>query len=834
MLPPDAAGQVERRQRFEREARAVARLNHPHICALYDVGQQDGVEYLVMEYLDGETLAARLARGPLPLEDALTHAAALAQALARAHREGITHRDLKPSNVMLTEGGVKLLDFGLAKLRDPAPGSAEGATILRSPIDDQSTGAALSPEGTLVGTIAYMSPEQLEGRAVDARTDIYALGLIVYEMITGQRAFAKCSQAGLIAAILTEEPPSMTALQPQTPPAVERIILIALAKDPNKRWQDAGDLARELSWVATGSNTTTVKRAPSTRAAKRRPWMLAAAAVIVAAIGTAAVWKWLGPDWAIRSPQPPIRSLVILPCRVIGTDGKGSAYCNGLAETLTAKLTSLTAAIALPITPISEVQQRGVATASDARRTFGATLAIEGSVSIDGATIRINYALVDTGTLRQIDALSMTAVDDPFSVQDRVVGWAVRVLAITPSPSERASLAARGTGSPGAHEFYLQGLGYLLDPQKASNVDSAVELFQRTVALDPNYAIAYAGLGQAQWLEYQITHDPLWVDRARRSCATALALDRRLPEVSICAGALENGTGEYQRAVETFSTAIEHDATNDQAYVGLARAWERLGDDDKAERTLRRAVALRPQSWASHDRLGTFYRERSRYADAAEQFRIEAALTPNNPQTYLSLGTQHGMLGRYEESLAAFERSAQLQPSFAAYANAGMTLFRLRRFDAAAAALQHAQSLRPAEYTVFSNLARIYYWTGRRADASPLYERAIALGEAALAINPHDVNIHLTLADCAAKLGRRADALKHLDEAGDVRRNPHDTFFVALVYTQLGDPEAALTYLEQAVTGGLPMSELRAWIDLDGLRDQPRFRTLVNRTPPRG
>jgi serine/threonine-protein kinase len=815
VLPQDAAEQPERRQRFEREAKAVARLNHPHICALYDVGQQDGVEFIVMEYLDGETLAARLTRGSLPLDEALKHAIALAQALARAHREGITHRDLKPSNVMLTEGGVKLLDFGLAKLRDDA-------AVARSPLDDQSTGAALSPEGTLVGTIAYMSPEQLEGRPVDARTDIYALGLIVYEMITGQRAFAKGSQAGLIAAILTESPPPMTALQPRTPAAVERIILIALAKDPAKRWQDAGDLARELSWVATGSHTTTVEGSARTPARGWRPWTVAAAALIVATIGmTSLVWR--------ARENAATRSLVILPCRVIGGDVRGNAYCDGLAETLTAKLTPLTAATALPITPASEVRQRGASTASDARREFGATLAIEGSVSTDGGTIRINYALVDTGTLQQIDALSLTAVADPFAVQDQVVGWAVRVLAIAPPAPDPASQAARGTDSPNAYDFYLQGLGYLLDPQKISSVDSAIELFLRSLALDPKYARAHAGLGRAQWLRYQVTHDPAWVDKARRSCATAFELDSHLPEASLCLGAVQNGTGEYQRAVETFTNAISQDPTNDQGYVGLARAYEHLGDDGKAEATYRRAIALRPRYWANHDRLGGFYRDRSRYVEAAEQFKSEVELTPDNPQAYLSLGTQHGMLGQYEESLAAFERSAQLQPSFAVYANIGMTLFRLRRFDDAAASLQRARTLRPAEYTAFSNLARIYYWNGRRAEAAPLYEKAIALGEDILAVNPRDVNAHLTLADCAAKLGRRADALRHLEQAGDVRDNPHRLFFVALVHRQLGDIETALTFLERAVAGGLPTSELRAWIDWDSLREDPRFQALVDK-----
>jgi eukaryotic-like serine/threonine-protein kinase len=820
VLPADKALHLERRQRFEREAQAVARLNHPHICTLYDVGQQDGIEFLVMEFLDGETLSARLSRGPLPLDEALKHATALAQALSRAHREGIIHRDIKPSNVMLTDAGVKLLDFGLAKLRDRSD-----AYSPHSPIDDQSTDTAVSAEGTLVGTVAYMSPEQLEGRPVDARTDIYALGLVIYEMITGRKAFARPSRTALIVAILKEPPPTITSIQPETPSAVERIVLTALAKDPDKRWQDARDLARELAWVATGSNTTTVNAPRRVRRRVRR-WLLPAAVVSIATVATVTFV-------VNRNPSPTIRNLVILPCQTIGDDLRGRAYCNGLAETLTAKLTPLTVASALPLTPVSEVQQRGVATASDARREFGATLAIGGSVSADGGTIRINYALIDTRTLRQLDAISMTAVADPFSVQDQIVAWAVRVLAVEPLARENASQTAPGTTSPGAHEFYLQGLGYLLDPQRVSNVDNAIELFERTLTLDPKYALAHAGLGRAQWLRYQITHDAVWVDRARRSCATALELDARVPEGSICLGTVQNGTGQYLQAVDTFTRVITQDATNEQAYVGLARSYERLNDDTRAEATYRRAIALRPQSWASHDRLGTFYRERSRYADAAEQFRIEAALTPDNPHAYLSLGTQHGMLGRYDESLAAFQRSAQLQPSFAAYANIGMTLFRLRRYEDAADSLRRAQAMRPDEYTVFSNLARIYYWTGHRAEARPLYEKAITLGDAILAVNPSEVSAHLTLADCNAKLGRRADALKHLDAAGDVRRNPHELFFVALVQNQLGDVDRALTSLEQAVAGGLSVSELRAWIDLDNLQDHPRFSALINRTKPR-
>ena len=510
VLPADAAAQSDRRQRFEREARAVARLNHPHICALYDVGQQDGVEFLVMEYLDGETLGARLARGPLPLAEALKHAAALAQALARAHREGITHRDIKPSNIMLTESGVKLLDFGLAKLRDPSTSSGPGAAARHSPLDELSTGTALSPEGTLVGTIAYMSPEQLEGRPVDARTDIYALGLIIYEMVTGQRAFAKGSQAGLIAAILKEEPPPMSAAQPNTPAPLERIVLTALAKDPSKRWQDAGDLARELAYVVDDSHTTSV--GTSRRGASRRmpvwAFSAAAAAIVVASIGTAGI-VWNGNPIRnliddpignpIRNPQSALRNLVVLPCRASG-DATARAYCDGLTDTLSARMTPLAVSRGLEITSTLEVRRRGVTDATQARREFGATLILEGGIERAGDQLRVNYVLIDATTLRQIDAYSATSpASDPFALQDRVATWAAGVLALQLNGAERQTLLASGTRAPGALELFLQGRGYLLNYQTPGNIDAAIDMFNRAIALDSRYAPAYAGLGGAFW-----------------------------------------------------------------------------------------------------------------------------------------------------------------------------------------------------------------------------------------------------------------------------------------------------------------------------------------------
>ncbi|HYR46095.1 MAG TPA: serine/threonine-protein kinase, partial [Thermoanaerobaculia bacterium] len=230
VLPQHLSSSPDVRQRFEREAKTISQLSHPHICALYDVGNQDGVEYLVMEYLEGETLADRLLKGPLPTEQTLRYGIEIADALDKAHRQGIVHRDLKPGNVMLTKSGVKLLDFGLAKVLLSSPGgkgAREGLTSLPT-----MASSPLTQEGTILGTFQYMAPEQLEGKEADVRSDIFAFGAVLYEMATGRKAFSGTSQASLISAIMKEDPAPIATLQPMTPPALDRIVRTCLAKDP--------------------------------------------------------------------------------------------------------------------------------------------------------------------------------------------------------------------------------------------------------------------------------------------------------------------------------------------------------------------------------------------------------------------------------------------------------------------------------------------------------------------------------------------------------------------------------------------------------------------------
>jgi serine/threonine-protein kinase len=314
VLPAQFAADPQFRERFDREARAISSLNHPHICTLYDVGHQDGTDYLVMEYLEGETIAQRLNKGALPLDQALRYAIEIAGALDKAHRAGITHRDLKPGNIMLTKSGTKLLDFGLARLRPTgapmAMAGLSGTPTWTSPLG-ASAGNPLTGQGSIIGTLHYMSPEQVEGKEADARSDIFAFGTILYEMATGKRAFEGKSSASVLAAILEREPPAMNSLQPMTPPALDRVVKKCLAKEPEQRWQSASDLADELKWISGGGAATSPLPTAEQKSAPAIGRRLVIIGLLTALFFGAAVASLI--TWNLRSAPPakPVSRFVI-------------------------------------------------------------------------------------------------------------------------------------------------------------------------------------------------------------------------------------------------------------------------------------------------------------------------------------------------------------------------------------------------------------------------------------------------------------------------------------------------------------------------------------------
>ena len=365
VLPSEVAGDPDLRSRFEREARAVAALDHPHICGIYDVGSVDGTHYLVMPHLEGQTLAARLEKGPLPLDQALKIAAEIADALDKAHRQGIIHRDLKPANIMLTKAGSKLLDFGLAKLRRTAgPISMSGMTRL-------ATRAPETAHGMILGTVQYMAPEQVEGKEADGRSDIWALGAVIYEMVTGTRPFQGDTPASVIGAILKDTPPSISTRQPLAPRALNYVAERCLAKDPDERWQSIGDIGRLLGWIAANQAADAERHARPRGARKERTAWFAATTLLLIALAFATPWRRpIAPtgDEVRLSVNPPERMVfaphssatVPTPQFAVSPDGRSIAFVavgSGIRP-------------AVWLRPMQEVNARPVQGTEDAQEPF--------------------------------------------------------------------------------------------------------------------------------------------------------------------------------------------------------------------------------------------------------------------------------------------------------------------------------------------------------------------------------------------------------------------------------------------------------------------------------
>ena len=812
VLGGDMLNHPDARARFQREALAIAAINHPHICTLHDVGHERGIDFIVMEYVEGETLSARLSQGPLPVREAVHYAREIAGAVDAAHRRNVIHRDLKPSNIMLSKTGTKLLDFGLAKLHQTA----------EAPLGDVVTETKdISRDGDVLGTLRYMAPEVLKGDDADARSDVFSFGAVLYEMLTGEPPFKGANNARVIAAILTEEPRPIQELQPEVPWPLDWITRTCLAKDPDERWQDAREVVRQLNLIEqTPMSPGTPASIGLPRRAMRWPrWAIAAVAVLAVVIGGMVLSlvfrgaRGLGaPVQASGAPH-----VVVLPCRPFGgASAAQQAQCDGFAAMLTAMLGQLTARHALQVTAASDVHDRSVTTPEGARREFGATLALEGSLMSVDDRLRVSYALVDTATGRQVDGYSQAAAAaDLFALQDGVVKWAIAALRLAVDSTERQAASTRGTQSTDAYAFALQGRGYLLDYQRADAIDIAIGLFNRALQADPGYASAHAGLGEAYWRRYEATKDIPNIDQARSACRQAMNLDANLAQAYVCAATIASGTGEHEQAIALLERALQSDPAADDAYRLMARAQESLGRHEEAVETYRRAISLRPHYWATHVWLAANYRSRGNYADAAREYERAVELTPDNAPVRGILAGLYMLLGRYEDALAECRRSLALSPTYATYMTMGMTQYRMRRFEDAIESLQKGGTLLE-DFRSIGNLARAHYWAGRRERANELFNDAIRLGEREVGVNPRNDDVNVALADYLSRVGRREEALAHLARAS--LTNPHHMFFAAMVYAQIGDVAGARAWLDRAVAAGLPAAEVTGWIDVDGLR----------------
>jgi serine/threonine protein kinase/tetratricopeptide (TPR) repeat protein len=798
------------RSQFLREAENASRLNDSHIAAVYDVFEYQDESFLVMEYVEGQTLRQRLYER-LTLEQFLDIALQCTDALAAAHQHGIVHGDIKPENIMLTPAGqVKVLDFGLAK---------------RLPRTDQST--TFERPTRLSGTSGYMAPEVLLEKTPDGRADIFSLGIVFYEALTARHPFRAGSFVATSERILHEDPPPISRFNPDVPPELEKIIRRMLEKKKEDRYASAASLLTDLHAVQPSPTRPAAMVLNRPRPNLTRN-VLAILFTVLLTVSLITLWqrsrRWFAP------PLPSRKLVAVLPFSVIGGDTNATPFSDGLTETLTTKLTQLTLDPTLQVIPAQEIRVKSVKALDDALREFGATVAVEGTLHRSGNSLRINVAVVDTHSRSQLRARSLTLdAADPFAVQDQVVNALIQMLDLEVQPREHQALESHGTQLASAYDFYLQGRGYLQNYDKPENVQAAIQVFNRAIQLDPGYALAYAGRGDAYWQTYLNTTDPRSIQDARRDCDRARDLNSQLPEARICLGQLYKGTGAYQKAADEFESVIETDPTNDRAYRELAEAYALLGNRAQAEATYQRAIQLRPHYWAGYNWLGVFYYRRSQYRDAARMFEQVVALAPDNARGLFNLGQVYIDQGRYTDAVAILQRSVALRPTALAFTDLGNAYFYLHQFDQATTFYERGVKLDEANPLLWWNLGDGYYWTpGKRPQSAVAYERAIALGEHSLKINPKDAYMLGIMAVCHAMLGQKDSALAALQQG--LKLTPEDAgmmFNAALVHNQFRHDPETLQWLRKSLAAGYSTSAVRDNPTFDHLAGDPNFQQVL-------
>ncbi len=812
-LTHDLTRDEESKSRFIHEAQAASALDHPNIAVVHEIDEtKDGRSFICMAYYDGKTLKEKIKDGRLNVEEAIHIAIQITDGLQRAHEAGIIHRDVKPANVIITSRGeLKIVDWGLAKLSSQSRASAVG---------------------TKVGTAAYMSPEQAQGWKIDHRTDLFSLGVVLYEMLTGKRPFDAEHESALLYLIVNVDPVAASKLRPEIPQELDRMILRLLEKDPAKRYESAAELRSDLKRLI-GISESTWRIAAWPQKIASRKLMIPLAGVIVALLLLLitpvrnAVVKWFS-----FGNVPEEKHVVVLPFTNLSQNPNDQVMCDGLVEILTSTLTQLqTPSESYWVMAATEVRDKNILSVADARRKFSVTMAITGSLFVENAQVRITMNLVDARTLRQLKSFVFDeSRTNLSSLQNDVVIKLAELLEMKMDPQKVQVLRVSGTKVPQAYEFYIQGRGYLARSDKLENISTAIGLFERALKEDSLYTLAYAALGEAYLAKHKLTNDVQWIHTAMKYCIRALELNDQLAPVYLTLGLVRTSTGRNEEAIIAFQEALSLDSLYIDAYRALARVYLKLNDIAKAEEIYKKAIRLKPSYWGSHYDLASFYLSRKLYNQAAEEYKRIVELTPDNPLGYNGLGGAYYALGQLIDARKMFERSISIEPNYYMYSNLATLYFAEGRYVDAARTYEKALGISASDYIVWGNLASTYYWMGERDSARVKFERAVQKAEELRKVNPRDVSVLSRLAEYYSMLEKKTEALKLIQQAMSLEpENLSVMKSVVDVYEQLGDRDQALKLLEHAVKRGIPLADFQRGQTLRNLRADPRFQQLLER-----
>jgi tetratricopeptide (TPR) repeat protein/predicted Ser/Thr protein kinase len=815
VLPLRLSGDRDTLARFTQEARSASALNHPNIVTIHEVGfSPDGAPYIVMEYVEGKDLRSYVNEGPPANKKMLDIAAQIADGLAAAHERGIVHRDLKPENLMVTNDGfVKILDFGLAKIIRPTPGETEVTAQLEMP--------GTTP-GTILGTVGYMSPEQATGRAIDFRSDQFALGAILYELATGKPAFDGDTAIDTLSAILHDDSEPIQKINARAPTPFCWIVGRLLSKDPNDRYASTRDVAHELrairDHIATMASGSEISFRPPS--AIRKPLVIVGLLVAVAAVLAFVIEKkpFLSPPAAAK------KYLAVMRFKDLTGDPNGQFVVDGFGETLMTRLAHFpNVQVMRPAAPDAPVS-------SDARqvaRDLGANIVLTGSMQRSGDLMRVSYRLIDAD--RNSDSRSELLdgpTSDLFGLQDRLAESVASALNLG------ASRAKPPTLDPAlSQERYLEALGYLRRTDNENSIDKATSILEELNGRGDSATIQ-ASLGRAYLAKFQLTKDAKWAAQASVACERALARDPQNTEVHITLGELRRRTGRHEDALAEFQRVLSAEPNNADAVAGLAETYKSAGDLTHAEAAYRRAIALQPNFWSWYNRLGGFYLAHGRYIEAVTMFQKVITLVPDSLWGHNNLGGAYEQLGRYDDAISEFQKAINKKPTGQAYSNIGTCLYFLGRFDEAANAFEHAVQLASHNTLYWANLGDAYRWSSTPTKAHDAYQQAVKLGIERLALNPRDAFEQATLALCLAKLGRKREADEHIATAQQIDSQDVIALYRAATIANIEkNPERATRLLEAAIARGYSRSEVARDPEFENLRKNGTIATLLGSKP---
>ena len=820
LVRPELAASSETMQRFKQELLLASKISHKNVLRIYDLGDCDGIKFITMAFVDGTDLAGCIEAGRLPLDRALKFTTQLCAALDAAHREGVVHRDLKPQNILIDrDDRLFVSDFGLAK--SLAPGASSMTRV-----------------GQLLGTPRYMSPEQVEGKEVDHRSDLYSLGLILFEIFTGELPFRGESALQIMFQRVTAAPKDPKALRKDLPDYLVNIILKCLERDPANRYQDAREILADLqahNGPAVSSSTRTATLKIERTKPSRLPWLLLTGILLAVALLLSVpktrhlIFRSAPP--AAESGRPAIQHyLAVLPFQVVGNKQDVEYISEGVVDSLLAKLAAMKNVYVAPPNAVNAaLKQR------DPKRiaqTLGVRLLLEGTITggSNGA-IAIAVTLEDTkdqgrNLLHQVFKADR---QDLLTLEDQIFSQLVSALDIKQTREELARNRARPTQNVTAYEYYMKGRNLWHESENKSDLQKAIDLFEQAINVDPQFALAYAGIADADRRIFDQTHDGTWTQKALSAAERAKGLNDTLPEVHFTLGSIYTTTGRNAEALAELQRALQLSPNSDEALRRLGTAYLRIGQHKDALAAYARAIEVNPYLWTNYYSLGNAYFRLGENERALATFQRITELDPGRAEGWGAVGAAYFQMGRWSESLTKFKKAVDLQPKATFYSNLGTAYYYLGRYDEAAKVFEVAVSMEPNNGNLLVNLADAYRWFGQKTKAAATYDRAISLAYKSIALNPKDSEALGNLAVSYAKKGDSQRASKFIARARSIDPNDNALMYEeATIQALAGRTKEAQTSLAEALRNGYPMQEARSDPEFKMLRDLPAFNRLGN------